>query len=134
MAKSKPVTYFKAKIEDKPGALLAVAKQLKAKNVGMTALWGYATQMGEAQMYCIPKDVEKFRNFAKTLGMSVEEGNGFFLKGADRTGALLKPLEAVAKAGVNIVALHSLAASGNYGAFLQVAPADIEKTGQVLGV
>jgi hypothetical protein len=133
MAKSKPVTFFKTRLEDKPGALQVVANQLKAKNVGLTALWAYATQMGEAQMYCIPKDVERFRNFAKAQGLSIEEGNGFFLKGSDRTGALVKPLDAIAKAGINIVALHSLAAGGNYGAFLQVAPADIEKTGKVLG-
>jgi hypothetical protein len=34
MAKAKLVTYFKSALEDKPGALLAVAKDLKSKNLG----------------------------------------------------------------------------------------------------
>jgi len=133
MAQSKRVTYFKAVLEDKPGALLAVAQQLKSRNIGLVAIWGHSTQTGEARMYCVPKDAEKFRTFAKAAGMTVNEGNGFLLKGADKTGALVKSLESIAKAGVNIVALDAIAASGNYGAFLRVDPADFEKTAEALG-
>ena len=125
--------YFKAKLEDKPGAALAVAQQLKAKNVGLVALWGHSTQTGEARMYCVPKDADKFRNFAKAAGIAVEEGSGFLLRGADKTGALVKSLDTIAKAGANIVALHAIAAGGNYGAFVRVDPADIEKVGKALG-
>jgi len=133
MAKPKHVTYFKARLDDKPGALLAFAQNLKAKNISLSALWGYGTEPGEAVMFCIPKDPERFRSFARTAGMPVEEGNGFLVKGADKTGALLKPLDAIAKAGVNINALHAISAGGNYGAFIRVAPADIETTGKALG-
>lgn len=134
MAKPKRVVYFKGRLEDKPGAGLAVAQSLKAKNIGMVALWGYETQPGEAEMYCIPKDPDKFRNFAKASGMAIEEGVGFYLKGADRTGALVRPLELIAKAGINVIAVHAMAAAGNFGAFVRVGPADVEKTAAALGV
>ena len=133
MATPKRVVYFKGRLEDKPGSGLAVAQSLKAKNIGLVGLWGYGTQPGEAEMYCIPKDPDKFRNFAKAAGMVVEEGVGFYLKGADRTGALVKTLELIAKAGINIVAVHAMAAAGNFGAFLRVAPADVDKTAAALG-
>ncbi len=133
MPQPKRVTYFKSNLEDKPGALLAVASNLKARKIGLVALWGYATQPNEAELYCIPKDAEKFRAFLKSAGMTNWEATGFLLKGADKTGALVKSLEALAKAGVNIVALHAMAASGNYGAFLRVSEHDIQKAAEVLG-
>ncbi len=134
MATAKRVTFFKAKLEDRPGALLSVAQSLKAKNIGLVALWGYGSQPGEAELYCIPKDTDKFRAFLKTSGMTMWEAAGFLLKGADKTGALVKSLEVIAKAGVNIVAIHAMAASGNYGAFLRVSDNDIQKTADALGV
>jgi len=133
MATSKRAAFFKTRLEDKPGALLAVAQTLKAKNIGLVGLWGYGTQSGEAEMYCVPKDPDKFRNLAKTSGMIVEEGSGFLLKGTDKTGALVKTLDTIAKAGINIVGLHAIAAGGNYGAFLRVSAFDLSKTAEVLG-
>lgn len=133
MAAPKRVTFFKARLEDKPGALLAVAQNLKSRKIGLVGLWGFATRPGEAEVYCIPKDADKFRDFTKATGMTTEEGVGFLLKGADKTGALVKSLEAIAKAGVNIIALEAIAAGANYGAFLWVNPADLEKTGKALG-
>jgi len=133
MAQPKRVTYFKAKIADTPGTLLGIAQSLKGKKIGLIALWGYSTQPGEADLYCIPRDVEKFRSFANAARMTTWEATGFLLKGADRTGALVSTLEVLAKAGINIVALHAMAAAGNYGAFLHVADADIEKTSAAIG-
>lgn len=133
MAQPKRVTYFKAKIEDRPGTLLGVAKNLRAKKIGLIALWGYSTQPGEADLYCIAKDADKFRSFAKAFGMTTWEATGFLLKAADKTGALVNTLEALAKAGINIIALHAMATAGNYGAFLHVSDPDIEKTAGILG-
>jgi hypothetical protein len=133
MAKSKRVSYFKARLEDKPGTLLAVAQSLKSKKIGLLGMWGYGTQPGQAELYCIPKDPDKFRSHMMTIGTTVEEGSGFVLKGSDKTGALVKTLDALAKAGVNIAGLHAIAAGGSYGAFLRVSAADISKTAEALG-
>jgi hypothetical protein len=133
MAKLKLVTYFKITLEDKPGTLLAVAKEMKSKNLGLLALWGYGTQPGQGWLYCIPKNPDKFRNAYKPSGMQMEEGSGLFLKGTDKTGALVKTLETIAKEGVNVMAIHAVAAGGNYGSFIRVGPGDVEKTAKVLG-
>jgi hypothetical protein len=128
MAKPQRVTYFKVNIEDKPGALLAVAKELKSKKVGLVALRAL-----HATAYLIPKNPEKLRAALKASGMTFEEGTSFSVRGKDQTGALVKTLEAIAQAGVNIESTDAIAVAGNYGSFFQVAPGDVEKTAKVLG-
>ena len=132
MAKAQRVTYFKVNLETRPGSLLAIARDLKAKNVGLIGLRGQDIQAGHAEAYLIARNPDKFRNACKSSGMDFEEGTGFFVKGADKTGALIKTLEALGNAGVNIVVSDAMAVSGNYGFFIQVAPADVEKTATAL--
>src|SRR3990172_8662599 len=103
MATAKRLTYFKTKIEDKPGALLALAKDLKEKKLDLIALKGIG-QAGQGEILVIAKSPDKLREAWKASGTLVEEGTVFFLSGADATGALVKSLDAVAGAGVNIVA------------------------------
>lgn len=134
MAKPRLVTYFKTSLEDRAGTLLGVAKDMKSKNLGLLALWGFGTQTGQGELYCIPKNPDKFRNAYKPSGMRMEEGSGFFVKGTDKTGALVKTLETIAKEGINIAAIHAIAAGGNYGSFIHVAPGDVERTAKALGV
>jgi hypothetical protein len=134
MATAQRVTYFKANLEDKPGTLLALAKDLKVKNLGLTGLWGYGTSTGRGDVFVIPKNPEKLRNAWKQAGILVEEGTAFFLKGADKTGALIKSLDAIAQAGVNIIAMNAIAVGGKYGSMVWVAQADVQKAAQALGV
>lgn len=134
MAKAKLLTYFKLVVEDKPGAVLAVAEDLKAKNLGLFALWAFGVQPGQGELHCIPKNPDKFRKTCQASGMQVEEGTGFFLKGSDKTGALVKTLQAIKKEGVNISAVHAIAAGDSYGSFIRVAPNDVERAAKALGV
>jgi len=133
MAKSERVTYFKITLEDKPGALLEIAKQLKSKNVGLTGLKALGSMPGQTEAYLVPKNPEKLRTTLKKLGVTFEEGTSFFVKGADKTGALVKSLEAMAQAGINIMTTDALAVGGKYGSFFGVQPSDVEKTAKVLG-
>lgn len=134
MAKPQRVVCFKASLEDKPGTLFSIAKDLKSKNLGLVGLFGFGTAQGRAELYAIPRNTEKVRSAWKTSGINFEEGTGFFLKGADKTGVLVKSLEAIAQAGVNIVGTGAIAVKGQYGSFLWVAQSDVEKTAQALGV
>jgi len=132
MAKAKRVAFFKAKIEDKPGALLALAKDLKAKNLGLIALKGVG-QAGQGEILVIAKSPDKLRDAWKASGTLAEEGTAFFVSGADKTGALVASLDAIAKAGVNIVATEAIAVGGKFGVILWVPPQDLDKTAQALG-
>lgn len=133
MAKIDRVTYFKANLEDKPGALMKVMQDLKTKNLGLSGLWGFSTGGGKAQLFVIAKNPEKVRNAWKASGLLAEEGAGFFVKGADRTGALLKSLQALADAGVNIQAIDAIAVGGRFGSFIWTSASDVQKATDALG-
>jgi len=133
MANAQRITYFKMRIEDKSGALLSVLKELKTKNLGLRGLWASAGEPGWTDLYVIPKDPDKVRNFWKGSPLAPEEGSAFFVKGSDRTGALLKTLDAIARGGVNLVRTDALAVGGKYGTFFLVAPADVGKAAEALG-
>ena len=132
MAKAKRVTYFKTKLENKPGALLALAKDLQAKKAGLIALKGMAHgDVGE--ILVVAKDPEKLRETWSASGILAEEGIAFFLDGADKTGALVDSLNALAGAGVNIAAIEAVTAGASFGAIFWVSPEDLDKATQVLG-
>jgi prephenate dehydratase len=133
MASAQRVTYFKAHIEDKPGTLLAVLKEFKAKNLGLTGLWASAGEPGWTDLYLIAKKPEKVRAFWKNATPPPEEGTAFFVKGNDTTGALVKALDAIARSEVNLIRTDALAVGGKYGTFFLVSPADAEKAAKALG-
>lgn len=132
MAKPQRVTYFKISLEDKAGSLLGIAQDLKSKKIGLVGLGGQDLQPGKAEIHLIARNPDKLRNAWKSSGMNFEEGTGFFVKGADRTGVLVATLDALAKAGVNIVMSEAMGVGGSYGCFIRVAPADVERTAQAL--
>jgi hypothetical protein len=132
MATAKRVTYFKAKIEDKPGALYNFAKDLKAKDLGLLSLKGIGKGT-QGEILVVAKSPDKLRTAWTAAGVLVEEGMAFYLSGIDKTGALETELNALANAGVNIVATEAVTAGRSYGAILWVDPADVEKTAKALG-
>jgi prephenate dehydratase len=134
MAKAQRFISFKATLENKPGALLTVLQGFKSKNIGLVGLWGFATFEGKADLFVVSKNPEKVRTVLEASGILAEEGTGFFLKGTDKTGALLKTLQTLAAQNVNISALDAISVGGKYGSFIWVAPADVEKTAKALGV
>ena len=132
MGTAKRVTYFKAKVEDKPGALLALAKDLRAEDLGLLSLKGVG-QGTHGEILVVAKNPDKLRTAWKASGVLVEEGSAFYLNGVDKTGALVADLDAIAKIGVNVVATEAVAVGRSYGAILWVVPADVEKTSKALG-
>ena len=134
MTRAQRVRYFKIHLENKPGSLLRIMQQLKAKNLGLRGLWGYATDGPSAELYVVPKDPEKLRNLWTASGILEEEGVGFWFRGVDRTGALNRSLEALALAGVNIDCVDAVAAGGHFSSFIWISPADIDKAAKALKI
>lgn len=108
-------------------------QDLKAKNISLTALWGYSKAEGNADMFALAKKPDKLRGALQASGLTVEEGTGFFLKGVDKAGVLLKSLEALAKANINIKGTHALAVGGKFGSLFLFDPVDNERAAQALG-
>jgi hypothetical protein len=133
MARIQRVTSFVANLPDNPGELLRVMQDLKGKNVSLSGLWGFATEPGKAQLYVVAKNPDKLRKAWKELGMLSEEAPGFLVTGTDRPGALLKTLEALAGAGINITAIDAIAVGGKFGSFIRVNTAEVDKAASLLG-
>ncbi len=123
------VIFFKAVLKDQPGTFLHMMHDLKVKNIGLKCILG----MGGSEICAIPKDPEKLRNAWMAAGILAEEGTGFFIKGEDKTGVLLKTLEALAQAGVNMKTLAAIAAGGKYGTLIVVDAEAVEKAALALG-
>lgn len=134
MTRVQHVRYFKIHLENKPGSLLRIMQQLKAKNLGLRGLWGYATDGPSAELYVVPKDPEKLRSLWTASGILKEEGVGFWFRGVDRTGALNKSLEALALAGVNIDCVDAVSAGGQFSSFIWISPGDIDKAAKALKI
>ena len=134
MTRVQRVRYFKTHLENKPGSLLRIVQQLKARNLGLRGLWGYATNGSSAELYVVPKDPEKLRSLWTASGILQEEGVGFWFRGVDRTGALNKSLEALAVAGVNIDCVDAVSAGGHYSSFIWVDPGDMDKAAKALKI
>jgi hypothetical protein len=132
MARAQRVRYFKAHIDNKPGTLLQVMRQLKARNLGLCGLWGFAANGSSAEVYVVPKSPDKLRKLWTGAGILQEEGVGFWLRGVDRVGALNKSLEALAGAGVNIDSIDAVSVGKQFGSFIWVDPGDIDKASDAL--
>jgi len=133
MAQAQRVKFLKTNLKDQPGVLFRVMEDLKSKKITLKSLWGFSKQGGDAELVVIAKDTDKIKSAWTSSGMSVEEGTAFFCKGTDKAGALLKHLQALADAQINVKALNAIAVSGNYGSLVWVDSADVEKASQALG-
>lgn len=132
MARAQRVRYFKAHLPNKPGALLKLMQQLKARNLGLFGLWGFAANGSSAELYAVPKSPDKLRKLWSDAGILEEEGIGFCLRGVDRTGALNQSLKALADAGVSIDSIDAICVGRQFGSFIWIDPSDIEKATHAL--
>ena len=129
MARTQRVTFLKVTLKDQPGTVLGLMQNLKGKNVSLKSLWG----VGGTDVYAVAKDTEKLQDVLNALGLQSEKGSAFFMKGTDKVGVLLKSLEALSNAGVNMKGIYAIAVSGKYGSLIWVDTADVEKAAEALG-
>ena len=108
MAQVQRVKFLKTNLKDQPGELFRIMQDLKSNNITLKSLWGFSKQGGDAELCIVAKDTEKIKSAWSNSGMSLEEGTAFFLKGTDKAGALLKNLQSLADAKINIKAIRAL--------------------------
>lgn len=126
------ITYFLSNLENKPGALLRIMQDLKAKNIALAGLWGVETREKAGKLYVVPEDPDELKKAWEAVGLLTGEGTGFFITGENRTGVLNESLDALANAGVNINAIDAIAVGGQFGSYIWVDAADIEKAARAL--
>jgi hypothetical protein len=132
MAKVQQLTFLKVHTNDEPGVLLRIMEALKAKNISLKSLWGFGKQDGSAEIYFIGKAPEKIEQALQTNEMVIEKGAAFFTQGTDKAGALLKALETLSDAKINIKGIHAIAVGGKFGSLIWVNDSDVPKAAKAL--
>lgn len=126
--------YLSIQVEDRPGVLAQVARGLKWKNISLRGLWGFATQPGEARLFCVSAELERLKNFLRDGHYSFQEGRAIYAYGPDETGALVDMLEKLARAGVNIYAIETVAVGNQFAAYLWFKEKEEKKAFRTLGL
>ena len=116
---------FVIKLSHRPGELAGLAARMRAADVNLLGLWGSGEVDGEvARVCCVPQSAEQFRNFASSAELNVREGTTFYLTGESHVAGLVRTLETIAKAGINLRAIQSIALHGEFGCFVWADPKD----------
>jgi len=127
------VQYFYTEVPDKPGEGARLLGVLKEEGINLLAFAAFP-QGRRAQLDFIPVDQAAFKAAAKKAKIKlVGPKTGFVIQGDDRAGAVGEIASKLADAGINITALHAVAAgAGRYGAILWVKPRDVNKAAKIL--
>jgi len=127
------VQYFYTEVPDKPGEGAKILNMLKEEGVNLLAFAAFPKGR-RAQLDFIPVDQAAFKAAAKKAKIKlVGPKTGFVIQDDDRAGAVGEIASKLAEAGINITALHAVAAgAGRYGAILWVKPRDVNKAAKIL--
>jgi len=127
--------YFYAEVPQKPGEAARILSLLKEAGVNLLAFSGFPSGR-RAQVDFVPGDAAAFRAAARKAKVRlVGPKKVFVIAGDDQPGAVAEIVRKVADANINITATQAVAAgSGRFGALLWVAPRDVKRAAEVLGV
>ena len=127
------VQYFYTGVSDKPCEGAKVFNAPKDAGVALSAMVAFPKGR-RAQIDFVALDAGAFKAAAKSAKIKlVGPKTAFLIQGDDRTGALVDITAKLAGAGINITAVHAIAAgSGRYGAILWVKPRDVKKADRLL--
>jgi len=129
---AKRVDCFFLDVEDRPGVVAQLARQLRDAKINLKGLWGWGAGEGKARIVCVPQNNKKFMEGARRLGLMTTQGVAFYVSGADKVGALCNVLDSLGQAGVNIKVVDAMGFSGRFGAYIWVDPTSVESAGRVL--
>ena len=132
MIKCAKLSDFSIVLPDRPGELARFAARLREADVNLVGLWGYGGDGRHARFYCVPESAGHFRNFLQSTELDATEGRAYFLSGEDQIGALVKTLDAIAAAGINLRAIQSVSLGGEFGCFVWTDPGQWETLERVV--
>jgi prephenate dehydratase len=130
----KRVDCFFLEVEDKPGVLAQVARQLRDEKINLKGLWGYSNAQGKGRIACVPQNNKKFVDGAKRLGLSTTREAAFHISGPDKVGALCNVLDVLDKENININVLDAISFGGRFGSYVWVDPKDVKAAAKALKV
>lgn len=128
------VVYFSMQVPNRPGVGLEMLKSIAKGKQNLLAFTGFPNG-ARAQVDFIPAKPVDFARGAKKKGVKLgKRKTAFLVQGEDRVGALVRILEKLAKAKINMVAMNAVTAGGRrFGAIFWVKPKDIVRASRLLG-
>lgn len=126
--------YFKVMVPNRAGASAKVFTALADARVNLLAFSGFPRGGGKAQLDFVPEKTAAFKKALKKAGVSAGKGKTVFLiEGPDRPGAGWDLGGKLAKAKINVTAMHAVVAGNKrFGAILWVKPKDVGRTARAL--
>lgn len=127
------VAYFSMQVPNRPGVGVDMLKAIAKGRQNLLAFTGFPSG-GKAQVDFIPAKPADFARGAKKMGVKLgKRKTAFLVQGEDRVGALVRVLDTLAKAKINMVAMDAVTAgSGRFGAIFWVKPKDVARAGRLL--
>ena len=128
--------YYYIEVKDQPGEALRALNRLRAGGVNLLNFTAFPIAEGRSQIDFVPEDESAFVKASGAAGLALSPRKEcFFLRGADRVGAVADVLQKLADAGINAHAANaSCGQGGGYGMILWVRATDVEAAGRALGV
>jgi hypothetical protein len=132
--KLRRVDYFYTIIPNTPGQGAKVMGALAAEEVDLLAFSCFPTGK-VAQLDLVPASSADLKRAAKRLGLKLTtKKSGFLFQGDNRVGAMVKILDTLAAAKVNIIACDAVTSGkGRFGAIFWVKQDAVGKTAKLLG-
>ena len=130
----KRVEYYYTVTSDRPGEGARILNGLKAGRSSLLAFTGFPLGNGRGQLDFVPKNARTFLTAARKARVRlVGPKTAFLIQGQDHTGAVADVISKLAKAHINITAIHAVTGGRNrYGAVLWVKPRNVNLAAKTL--
>jgi len=127
------VVYFSMQVPNRPGVGVDMLKSIAKGKQNLLAFTGFPNR-GSAQVDFVPSDPVEFARGARKAGAKLSKRKtAFLVQGEDRVGALVRVLDVLAKARINMVAMNAVTAgSGRFGAIFWVRPNNVGRVSRLL--
>lgn len=128
------VVYFSMQVSNRPGVGLEMLRTIAKGRQNLLAFTGFPSG-AKAQVDFVPAKPAEFARGAKKAGIKLgPKKTAFLVQGEDRVGALVRVLDQLAKAKINMVAMDAVTAgSRRFGAIFWVKPKDVARASRLLG-
>jgi ACT domain-containing protein len=128
------VVYFSMQVPNRPGIGVQMLNAIAEGRHNLLAFTGFPNG-AKAQVDFVPARPVEFARGAKKAGVKLGKKKvAFLVQGEDRVGALVRVLDKLAKARINMVAMDAVTAgSGRFGAIFWVRPKDVARASRLLG-
>jgi len=135
-ASVRPVDYFYAIVEDRPGEAYRFLRDMAQAEVNLLAFNAIPLGMDKTEVVLFPDDASLLMRAAEKLGLSLRGPHrAFLIQGDDELGALVELHRKLSDAGVNVMSSSGVTdGKGGFGYLVYVKEHEFDRASAALGV